>query len=394
MSKFFLLFITIIGCYSFNVQAQITLAGWDFSTVTQSGPSPMPASVNDINITAGALERGPGVSAWASTSTGAANYQAFGGYPFNNTNFTNAVNAGQYYTFSVKANTGHALSLEQISFSVRQPNGFASGGTLLLQYAFDAFTFTDIQSYPITFLNTTSVSATLSGITALQNVGSGTTVTFRIVAWGGSAANPGSGVYMYNVNAGTANDLVVSGTVSNVLPLQLISFDGHATENKKTLLSWETADEKNISGYELQRSVNGINYMPISFLQAKNETGNDIQQYTYTDAFVSASAVYYRLRIVEDDLAYSYSPTIAIKIADAYNPLRLYPNPANNILYLSAAVSENAEISIIDLSGKVWIHSTLSQADASINIARLPTGHYTLLRTTGEKTESYPFLKS
>lgn len=187
-----------------------TIAGWDFSTQTQSGVSPLTATTTAANISASGLTRGSGLLPWTNSN------QTMGGYAFNSTSKANAISGNKFFYFTVNANTGYTISLSNISFTTDQLSGFNTAGSLVLQYSIDGSNYTDINTYTInaTFLN--NVSESLSGITDLQNVPAATTVTFRIVAWGGAANNAGSGVYITNVNAGTADDFILTGTVSAV----------------------------------------------------------------------------------------------------------------------------------------------------------------------------------
>ena len=91
----------------------------------------------------------------------------------------------------------------------------------------------DIQN--VFYTNTTTSGASLapidlSSISALQNVGAGTNVTFRIVDWGGTSA---AGTwYLYDVASSAAQDLSVQGTITPVVTttnapgIQGISFAG------------------------------------------------------------------------------------------------------------------------------------------------------------------------
>jgi hypothetical protein len=82
-----------------------------------------------------------------------------------------------------------------------------------LQYQIGSGAFNDITtlSYP----TNTSIGATLnpinlSGIAALQNVGAGTNVTFRIVNYGGGSSGTW---YIYDASNSLAPDFAVQGTV-------------------------------------------------------------------------------------------------------------------------------------------------------------------------------------
>src|SRR5262249_11399449 len=123
-----------------------------------------------------------------------------------------AISGGDSVTFTVTANSGFQVSFSSISrFDYRRS---ATGpGTGTLQYQIGAGSFVDVTT--LNYSSTSSSGASLgaidlSGITALQNVPSGTTVTFRIVNYGGTSS---TGTWYVFDTANTAvNDLEISGT--------------------------------------------------------------------------------------------------------------------------------------------------------------------------------------
>jgi hypothetical protein len=70
--------------------------------------------------------------------------------------------------------------------------------------------------------------------------------------------------------------------------------------------------------------------------------------------------------------------------------IRIYPNPANNILYLKGFETP-VSVSVIDLNGKIMLSEILS--DNQINISALPNGPYTIQLSTNTKTITRKFLK-
>ena len=188
-----------------------TLFGWDVSGLpggtTNYGPSPLSPTTNAPNLLVGGLTRGSGVG---TTGTGAA--RAWGGNAFTGSTAAAAVAANQFITFSAAANNGYTVSYAAISeFDYRRSaTGPASG---VLQYQIGSGAFTDITSlsYPVNTSGGASLSPiNLTGIAALQNVGPGTNVTFRIVNYGGGASGTW---YVFDVANSTALDFVVQGTI-------------------------------------------------------------------------------------------------------------------------------------------------------------------------------------
>jgi len=190
----------------------ITLAGWDVHGLPGGtgnyGPSPYSPTTTAPNLTVGGLTRGSGVGTGGS---GAA--RAWGGNNFTGSDENAATNANQFATFAVAAQAGYRVSFASISkFDYRRsPSGPASG---VLQYQIGSGAFNDVTSlsYPTNTSGGASLSPiNLAGISALQNVGPGTNVTFRIVNYGGGS---GGTWYVFDVANSTAPDLVVQGTVS------------------------------------------------------------------------------------------------------------------------------------------------------------------------------------
>ncbi len=189
-----------------------TLFGWDVSGLPGGsgnyGPSPLSPTTNAANLLAGGLTRGSGVG---TGGTGAG--RAWGGNAFTGTTAAAAITANQFITFSAAVSNGYTVSFTTISrFDYRRSaTGPAVG---VLQYQTGSGVFTDITSlsYPVSTSGGDSLSPiNLTGIPALQNVGPGTNVTFRIVNYaGGSSGN----WYLFDVSNSPALDFVVQGTIS------------------------------------------------------------------------------------------------------------------------------------------------------------------------------------
>ena len=186
----------------------VVLVGWDVNGQSAYGTSPLNATTVATNVTLStALTRGAGVVA----GTGAAS-NAWGGTDWATTDSAAAVTANDYATFAITANAGYKISLSSFTLNYRRPNTGAQRGEL--QYSLDGVTYN--WAAPLAYTSTASTGATisavnLSGITALQNVASGTTVRFRIVNWAASAAT--GAWYIYDKVTG-GDDIFFTGTIA------------------------------------------------------------------------------------------------------------------------------------------------------------------------------------
>ncbi len=175
----------------------------------------------------------------------------------------------------------------------------------------------------------------------------------------------------------------IDQNASAVLPLQLLSFNG-SRSNDAILLNWNTANEKNLSGFTIQRSFNGVDFTAIGTVAAANET-----QHNYAFADKDAAAVratgyvYYKLKTIDKDGSTSYSAVVRIDASTGDTKVVLYPNPVRNgVAYLrftSNILAGKMQINIADASGRICIHQTV-QANASsaipMNVSSLANGVY------------------
>lgn len=181
----------------------------------------------------------------------------------------------------------------------------------------------------------------------------------------------------------------VTGMLNNpctVLPVQLLNFNAHRVVNT-VHLTWETAQEFNFSGFDVQRKVGNASYRTISFITAKASEGSG-SIYNYTDAgLVSGTSVFYRLRIVDKDGAYNYSDIRAIRNSTKDIEVLVYPNPCNGFFVIAVPVDAGLyDVILTDAAGRI-LKSMNGLQNQSLQINNLNPGMYMmkiLFHKTGE----------
>ncbi|MAT40647.1 MAG: hypothetical protein CL946_13700 [Ectothiorhodospiraceae bacterium] len=116
-------------------------------------------------------------------------------------------------------------------------------------------------------------------------------------------------------------------------PVELATFRANRAEDR-IFLEWITVSEINNHGFEVQRSFNaGDTWEAIGFVQGHGTTRSQ-QQYTFsdplTDTHHSLGSVYYRLKQIDFDGDYQYSPVLNVAISTVPTAIALhqnYPNP-------------------------------------------------------------------
>lgn len=168
------------------------------------------------------------------------------------------------------------------------------------------------------------------------------------------------------------------------MPVTFVRFSGKKLENKSNQLSWSTATEANNTGFELQRSSNGKTFEDYKFISTKAVNGNSSQlvSYEFTDATPLSGTNYYRLKQIDKNGKFSYSPIVVINSTSTLDIAAIYPNPVKNEMNLKvdATKSGAATVSIIDIAGKVIAKYPVQVSEGNNNfvfqVQMLKSGSY------------------
>ncbi len=187
----------------------------------------------------------------------------------------------------------------------------------------------------------------------------------------------------------TKTESPVEGTVNN--------FSG-SKQNDVNVLNWQITSDVNLDHFELQRSVDGQDFSPLSEIPV---TANISYSYTDNDATSALSTEYYRLKSVYFDSSVIYSNIVSIKTNIRAWRTSILPNPVQNILNLKieSPVADNATILITDVSGRQTMKKRIS-ISAGVNSfpiiesASLADGIYLISIFSSQKTETIKMVKN
>ncbi|MEQ9425076.1 MAG: LamG-like jellyroll fold domain-containing protein [Cyclobacteriaceae bacterium] len=178
------------------------------------------------------------------------------------------------------------------------------------------------------------------------------------------------------------------GSGSSPLPVELTAFS--ATPDQGIVhLDWQTATEINNEFFEVQHSINGEDFEIIGKV-AGNGTTNIEQNYAFIDSRPVEGINYYRLRQVDFDGAFEYSPLRMARVELAAEQLMTaYPNPLKDVVTIEFArpVPAYSEIQISGIAGhiisRVQVETELHTLN--LNLSALPTGIYLLQVKSGSE---------
>ena len=186
-----------------------------------------------------------------------------------------------------------------------------------------------------------------------------------------------------------------SYTTTCTLPLKLLSFTA-SRNNNIVSLSWQTTEEINTSHFNIQRSVDGVNFSNVGNVTAK---GNGSASYNYADNIekVNGAKVYYRLQMMDRDGKFTFSKIIPLTLDLFAGNIKTYPNPVKNQLYilLNTQNAAKAILRISDASGKIVHTETISTNTSAIgvNVSKLAKGVYYVQLITDKGTQRTQFIK-
>lgn len=140
-------------------------------------------------------------------------------------------------------------------------------------------------------------------------------------------------------------------SAGKTLPLRLISFSG-IKKNNTVQLKWLTAEETDMSHFELQRSSDGRNYSTLTSIPGRNNA--TFTTYNYPDNNPIRGTSYYRLKMVgnnSNDVKYSSVITIQFTESTLFT---LWPAifKAGQMLNISNTRNENITIRFFNNSGQ------------------------------------------
>ena len=131
-----------------------------------------------------------------------------------------------------------------------------------------------------------------------------------------------------------------------LVPVELVSFDA-TVEGDDVVLHWETASETNNAGFEVQvRSEDGV-FEPVGFVEGHGTT-TEAQVYSYIVSDLVAGAYGLRLKQIDFDGAFEYSPSVeaTIGVPGSHVLSSVYPNPFNPQTNFTLAVRETQPVTI------------------------------------------------
>ena len=166
------------------------------------------------------------------------------------------------------------------------------------------------------------------------------------------------------------------------LPVELVDFQARKYGDHVARLDWRTAVEINFEAFEIER-LQGENYWAQIGKEPAKAVGGSGATYTFYDVNATQEEELYRLKMVDLDGTFEYSPIRLVRFGSDQT-MRIVPNPATDVLYLQYG-AEMAEgdllVELYDWTGRIVLQKNMVVVPGSsgvlyLNDYRLPAGVY------------------
>ncbi len=159
------------------------------------------------------------------------------------------------------------------------------------------------------------------------------------------------------------------------LPVNILSFNAQALKNKTVQLTWNVAAEVDVREYVVERSNDNRNWSAIGSVKASQKSA-----YDFNDNSPASGVNYYRLAIKDLNAAVAFSDIRRVNFSVKGN-MALYPNPANDVLFVSGTDDKNVVVSIYNEVGQI-VNTLSSNGEnirtGGIDVSQLLPGAYSI----------------
>ena len=186
------------------------------------------------------------------------------------------------------------------------------------------------------------------------------------------------GIFKGGIGDGWASDYKPQGPV----PVNFVWFTANKLHEKQALLNWKTAQEINSAFFLVERSNDALIFNAIGSVQAAGNSSLGIE-YSFTDLQPASGLNYYRLKQVDLDGRFIYTPTRVIRFNEPdAGFVKYFPNPTRGMVYIELSGTMARESKLINISNAAGVVvdqvklGAVSNNIISVNLDKYARGIY------------------
>jgi hypothetical protein len=221
------------------------------------------------------------------------------------------------------------------NFELKQNSSITVGDGNAGSRSFISFTGATLYQYDQSFISLGNFNNYYSNWSSYNVMPSGTSFSILNNQLNcGNGKNPCADPNLYGPSTLTASGFAASA----ILSVKLEAFTLRASKSS-VFLKWKTETEINADRFVIQRSVDGIYWQNAGEVKATGNSAVSVE-YSFNDTRPGAPMLYYRLKILDIDKRFEFSPVKSATLG-IENLLVLYPNPARSYFTITANSSSD-----------------------------------------------------
>ncbi len=179
---------------------------------------------------------------------------------------------------------------------------------------------------------------------------------------------------------------------NGTLAISGLNFYANKKDDNTVSLTWQTFAENNNKGFTIERSAEGNSFDSVDFVASLSVNGRGAS-YSFTSSAISGIN-YYRLKQLNYDGSYTYSPVRFIKF-DSNGLLEIYPNPVQDVMHVKTGIAFNdAQMKIYNVQGKMMMQKIVTgNGTINVTVQGLPAGIYIAKIISTSRELQFRFVK-
>ncbi len=191
-----------------------------------------------------------------------------------------------------------------------------------------------------------------------------------------------------------ALDNAVTFNVGATLPVTWLYVKAQL-QNGNGIVNWATTQETNTSKFEVEWSINGIQFSKLGEVTAAGNS-SVVSNYTFNHNNLNSGFNFYRIKQIDANGNFKYSTIVKILNNKNLKQTIIAPNPVADVLQIIEPQKIMIKaITIVDSKGATILQKTINAEDQviSIPVSHLANGQYIVKIQYHKETKSYGFIK-
>ena len=183
-------------------------------------------------------------------------------------------------------------------------------------------------------------------------------------------------------------------STDSTLPVVIQTFTAKSND-RQSILNWKAIERDNFSHYELEYSIDGLNFSILSIVNG----GNLMGKYSFTHNWgnmKSVNEIYYRIKAIEKGGNYNYSAIQKVTNDEKMDTIKIIPTMVGNCIQIIIDGSKEkmeGELLIIDSQGRVVINNSTYILGTAISMSNLSRGVYSIKLKTKQHSYTNRWMK-